>query len=90
MAATYGTVAADVRVGIGPSIGPESYQVGEDVIQMAIAKLPGGERYFCNSFGEHANPSFDLWQANIDQFNAAGITSSQIEIAGIDTGAQYR
>ena len=85
MAAAYGTVAADVRVGIGPSIGPESYQVGEDVIQVAIAKLPGGERYFCNSFGEHANPCFDLWQANIDQFNAAGITSSQIEIAGIDT-----
>lgn len=85
MAASYGTDAADVRVAIGPSIGPESYQVGEEVINKAIAALPGGKEYFCKRDGEQSNPCFDLWQANVDQLIAAGIPACQIELAGIDT-----
>ena len=85
MAAAFGTRTADVQVGIGPSIGPESYEVGDDVIQLATAKLTGGEKYFCKRNGDHSNPCFDLWQANADQLTAAGVLGSNIEIAGIDT-----
>ena len=85
MAAAFGTRAADVQVGIGPSIGPESYEVGDDVIQLATAKLTGGEKYFCKRNGDRSNPCFDLWQANADQLTAAGVPCSNIEIAGIDT-----
>ena len=85
MAAAFGTRTADVQVGIGPSIGPESYEVGDDVIQLATAKLTGGEKYFCKRNGDHSNPCFDLWQANADQLTAAGVLGRNIEIAGIDT-----
>ncbi len=85
MQAAYGTVAADVGVGIGPSIGPESYEVGEEVRQLAMAKLPGGEKYFRHRNGTQSNPWFDLWQANADQLVAAGIRTDRVEFAGIDT-----
>ncbi len=85
MTAAFGTDAADVHVGIGPSIGPESYEVGDEVIQMATAKLPGGEKYFYRRNGEHANPFFDLWQANADQLIAGGVPRGNFEIAEIDT-----
>ncbi|MCY3990097.1 MAG: peptidoglycan editing factor PgeF [Caldilineaceae bacterium] len=85
MEAAYGTDAADVHVGIGPSIGPESYEVGEEVIEMAISVLPSGERYFRRHGCDRANPCFDLWQANIEQLKAAGVPGEQIELSGIDT-----
>ena len=85
MQAAYGTDAADVRVGIGPSIGPQSYEVGEDVWQMAVARLPAGERFFRHRNGAASKPYFDLWQANAAQLIEAGIPTEQIEIAGIDT-----
>ena len=85
MQAAYGTDAADVRVGIGPSIGPESYEVGEEVRQMAVAKLPGGANYFRHRNGAEANPWFDLWHANADQLIAAGVRPEKVELAEIDT-----
>ena len=85
MQAAYGTDTSDVRAGIGPSIGPESYEVGEEVRQMAVARLRGGAGYFRQQNGAESNPWFDLWQANADQLIAAGIRPEQVEIAGIDT-----
>lgn len=85
MQAAYGTDPASVIAGIGPSIGPESYEVGEEVYKMALAKLPGAERFFRHPNGSVANPYFDLWQANVAQLVEAGIPEEQIEVAGIDT-----
>ncbi len=85
MAEAFGTSAAEVRVGIGPSIGPESYEVGEEVIGKAISTLSGGERYFRRHNGDQSNPCFDLWKANIDQLTAAGVPEEHIELSGIDT-----
>ena len=88
MTAAYETVAADVHVGIGPSIGPESYEVGEEVIERAISALPGGEKYLRSRMVDQANPLFDLWQANIDQLTAEGVPEGQIELSGIDTAGR--
>lgn len=85
MQAAYGTNPADVLAGIGPSIGPASYEVGEEVYQMAQAKLPGPDRLFTFPNGPDANPHFDLWQANAAQLVREGVPAEQIEIAGIDT-----
>ncbi len=85
MKAAFGTDAADVHVGIGPSIGPESYEVGEEVIGRAVSALPDGEKYLSKRNGDPENPCFDLWQANIDQLTAAGVPEGQIELSGIDT-----
>ncbi|MCZ0938165.1 MAG: peptidoglycan editing factor PgeF [Caldilineaceae bacterium] len=85
MNAAFGTDAADVHVGIGPSIGPESYEVGEEVIGRATSLLPGGEKYLKEGEGVKDGLLFDLWQANIDQLTAAGVPREQIELSGIDT-----
>jgi YfiH family protein len=85
MQAAYGTNPADLRVCIGPSIGPQSYEVGEEVYNMAQAKLPGADRFFHFPNGSESHPHFDLWQANAAQLIEAGVPAAQIEISGIDT-----
>ena len=84
MQAAYGTNPADVMVGIGPSIGPESYEVGEDVVNMVRVKLRQPERFLS---GPNANGRLhlDLWQANAAQLIDAGVRSQNIEISGMDT-----
>lgn len=88
MQAAYGTDAGDVLVGIGPSIGPESYEVGEEVVQLAHAKLKNAECYFSYPNGAERKPHFDLWQANALQLIEAGVHAAHVEIAGIDTAAR--
>lgn len=85
MMAAYGSDPAHVHVGIGPSIGPASYEVGLEVYNMAQAKLPDADRFFSYPHGPEANPYFDLWQANAAQLIEAGVPADQIEISGIDT-----
>jgi hypothetical protein len=85
MQAAYDTNPAAVRVGIGPSIGPQSYEVGSEVQLLAYAKLPNAEHFFRYPNGAENNPYFDLWQANASQLIAAGVPPAQIEISAIDT-----
>jgi len=85
MQAAYDTQPADVQACIGPSIGPASYQVGEDVYALAQVKLPNPERLFTYPNGADQNPNFDLWQANIAQLQEAGVPPDQIELSAIDT-----
>lgn len=85
MGAAYDTQPADIVAAIGPSIGPQSYQVGAEVIALAQAKLPNAERYFTYRHGLDQNPTFDLWQVNVDQLVEAGTPTTQIEISAIDT-----
>ena len=85
MQAAYDSNPADVLACIGPSIGPESYQVGEEVLAMAQTKLTDADQFFHYPDGNDARPHFDLWQANAGQLTEAGIPFAQIEISGIDT-----
>ena len=90
MQAAYGVEPADLLACIGPSIGPESYEVGRDIYDLAqvkLAHLPDGGATALFHFpnGADANPYFDLWQANARQLVAAGVPQQQIDIAGIDT-----
>jgi copper oxidase (laccase) domain-containing protein len=70
---------------IGPSIGPASYEVGPEVLDMATVKLPNADRFFTYPNGPDRNPYFDLWSANVAQLTAAGIPPHQIEVSQIDT-----
>ena len=92
MTAHCGTDPADVFAGIGPSIGPTSYEVGEEVIDAARAQLPDAEQLFVfpdggGHEGECRNPHFNLWEANRRQLMRAGVPASQVEISGIDTAS---
>ncbi len=88
MQAAYGTAAADVVACIGPSIGPASYEVGEEVVAMAHAKLARAARFFHYPNGPEHKPHFDLWQANAAQLVEQGVRPDRVEIAGVDTATR--
>ena len=81
----FGSDPADLIAAIGPSAGPDDYEVGESLIE---AFLKGGharpdvDRWFIRS-GQ--KPHLDLWAANRDQLAAAGIPSDNIHVCGLST-----
>ena len=81
----YGCKPADVLAGIGPSIGPDSYEVGDDVVNAVRGWLPEPEMLLIYDNG--AKPHFDLWEANRRQLLRGGVPARQIEIGGVDTAA---
>ena len=72
----FGTDPADLIAGIGPSISPEVYEVGEEVW-----------RQFDPEFYLTSNPDkadkrlLDLWSANYQQLIKAGVPVEHIEVA---------
>jgi YfiH family protein len=77
----FGSKPGDILAAIGPSIGPDHYSVGSDVIQKAIL-----------SFGHEADSLFtqkdgkiyfNLWEANRVNLMQAGV--DKIDVAGICT-----
>ena len=81
MGRRYGSKPADVVACIGPSIGPDHYEVGQDVIgQVRQTFGAESERVL------QPHPSsvhFDLWKANRILLERAGV--NKIELAGICT-----
>ncbi len=82
MTQTYGCKPRDIQACIGPSIGPERYQVGSEVVQAV-------QDYFGTTDGlvriDPADQTYylNLWAANELDLRRAGI--EQIEVAGICT-----
>lgn len=93
----YGTCAADVFAVIGPGIGPDSFQVGQEVVdEFAAAGFPMAE--ILSDCGPKAptndNPMagglhIDLWKANQWLLEEAGVVSANIQVAGICTYKRY-
>jgi YfiH family protein len=81
MGERFGCPAGRLLAGIGPSAGPEQYEVREDVYH-AAAGLPQRERLFPRRDGRMY---FDLWEANRVLLIAAGLRAENIEVAGICT-----
>jgi polyphenol oxidase len=77
----FGSRPADLSAGIGPSAGPEAYEVGEDVYAAAEG-LPERDSCFPKRDGRMY---FDLWRANRLQLEAAGVSPANIEIAEVCT-----
>jgi len=83
MERNFGTSAADLRVGLGPSIGPCCYEVGEEVIAGVRSRLPEPEALLRPGRPGHAY--FDLWEANRQALRRAGVPEGQIELAALCT-----
>jgi YfiH family protein len=84
MVATYGCRVQDIRAGIGPSIGPMRYQVGEEVVtavQQAFGNPDGLIR-----LADDGSTYLNLWEANRRSLVAAGVV--HIEVAAICTASQ--
>jgi YfiH family protein len=81
MKATYGTDPDSLLVGIGPSIGPDHYSVGADVVEQVVSSFGDSSDQLLLS---HQGKSyFDLWKANIINLTEVGV--NKIEIAEICT-----
>lgn len=81
MAGRYGSTPGDILAAIGPSIGPDHYEVGPDVtVQIQQAFGPETGRLIETRKGR---TYLDLWSANAVQLQGIGV--EHIETAGICT-----
>lgn len=77
----YGCKPENIVAGIGPSIGVDHYEVGEDVVSQFRAKFgEDSERILQAKDGK---THLDLWTANAIQLQRAGV--ERIQISGICT-----
>jgi YfiH family protein len=82
----YSMSAADLKVVIGPSIGPDAFEVGDEVYE---AFSQGGFEMNKIAFKRNGKWHIDLWQANALDLQQTGIARENIEIAGICTYQQH-
>lgn len=82
MQRAYGCKPADIQVGIGPSIGPKRYQVGEEVVA-AVEKYFGTTDGLIRRDAGDGTAYLDLWAANRLDVERAGV--EQVEVAEICT-----
>ncbi len=81
MVCAYGCRPADIRAGIGPSIGPDHYPVGEEVAAQVKAAFPDAQHALLPT--RDGVTHLDLWLATCIQLERAGVGS--VEMAGICT-----
>ena len=77
----YDSNPADITAGIGPSIGPDHYQIGADVILQVMQKYGDESETLLKS--HNGKIHFDLWKANHLLLERAGV--EKIEHAEICT-----
>lgn len=83
MADAFGSDPRRMWVGVGPAIGVEQYEVGQDVVdQVTAACLPDAR---LTQPGNNGRPHLDLAAAVMSQLKAAGVGS--IEMSGICTAS---
>ena len=87
---SFGCSPADLKALIGPSIGPDSFQVGEEVVQhFKTQGFPLEKIWFFNE-GEGSSEMYhghhiDLWKANRWLLEQSGVRKDNIQVCRIDT-----
>lgn len=90
MKSQFGTEGKDLKAIIGPSIGPDSFQVGEDVVKYFKEQgFPLDNIWFFNE-GKGDSPMYhghhiDLIKANTWLLEQAGVATENIQSCGINT-----
>ena len=80
----FGCSTRDILIGIGPSVGPCCYQVGEEVVSQ-VEQVFGTSQHIVRNRSADGKGYLDLWEANLRQILDAGIPEKNIEIAGTCT-----
>lgn len=81
---TMGTNPRDLRAVVGPCIGPDSFEVGEEVVDAFLqAKFPPS----VVRRGFFRRPHIDLWAAAVHELEQSGVPLDVILVSGIDTYA---
>lgn len=84
---TFGSRPADLVAGIGPSISPQAFEVGDEVYQaFADAGFPMERIAFRHP--QSGKWHVDLWEANRLQLLQQGLSPSHIEVASLCTYSQ--
>jgi polyphenol oxidase len=78
-----GSDAASLRAVVGPSIGPNAYTVGAEVVSAFTQAYPDDPLFTTDGRGTRLN----LWEANRRQFIRAGLPSEAIACAEVCTFA---
>ena len=81
MQKNYGTNPADIIACIGPSIGPDHYEIGADVILQVMQTF--GDEAESLLASHNGKIHFNLWETNRRLLERAGV--GQIEICGVCT-----
>ncbi|HVM32365.1 MAG TPA: peptidoglycan editing factor PgeF [bacterium] len=76
MGEAFGTQASEVRVALGPCIGPCCYEVGDDVKGQFEEIFPWAKEVFQRSFGGRFK--LDLAEANARQLKDLGVTEENL------------
>lgn len=90
---SYGTAAQHLHAIIGPGIGPESFEVGDEVYDLfAAAGFPMDK--LARRYPDTRNPQaekwhIDLWECNRLQLIEKGVNPEHIHVSGIDTYQHY-
>ncbi len=80
----YGSNPADLVAALGPSIGPCCYTVGAELIE--AFRVGGHDPHDLGRWFRHGDRlQLDLWTANRDQLEAAGVPASAIFASGLCT-----
>jgi YfiH family protein len=82
----FGTNPIDLVAAIGPSLGVCCGEMGDEVVdafRTAGHDSTALERWFTQEPGRR--PHFDLWRANRDQLQHAGVPPSSIHVSGLCT-----
>lgn len=77
----YGSNPADIVACIGPSVGPDHYEIGADVILQVMQKFGDESELILKS--HNGKIHFDLWETNRLLLERAGVEN--IEVSGICT-----
>lgn len=83
----FGTSPDDLVVAIGPCVGPDAYEVSQDVVDAFVAAFPDDASRGV-WWTTHPTPGkylLDLWTITRDQLEAAGVPPSQVHLAGVCT-----
>ena len=87
MCREFGADPARMIAAIGPSVGPDDYEVGEPLIDAFLSAGHAAadvDRWFIR---REPKPHLDLWSANRDQLIAAGLSRDHIYLCGLSTVA---
>uniref|UniRef100_UPI003217182C peptidoglycan editing factor PgeF n=1 Tax=uncultured Draconibacterium sp. TaxID=1573823 RepID=UPI003217182C len=78
MIQNYNSLPENILAAIGPSISPEIYEVGDEVVEAAKKTIPNAETALHKNHS--GNYHFNLWEANRQLLLQKGIPEKNIEI----------